>query len=466
MRWATTLLMFVALAAPAAAQESQLHADFRREAGNVAESCGAFAVTALAGCAMEVVTDEPVHVALGNLPPQNGFGFGVAFVEHYTPNENWRLGWNADAVGTFGGSWRAGLYMKIVRTKRPPIQVITDPDAAPPEDEGPREFPVVNLFVQTISLEKVFFFGLGPSTVDTGRSLFSERQTIVGANTIWPVSGPAWLRALKPSLLGGVNGRFVSVQGNGAGSDPAIGQLYDNTTAPGLDRQPAFLQFDEGVRFKPSWFGGRVRPNYELRLAQFLADADAHSSFHRWSIDLKHELPIYRNTPPASSTDANGPDECGRAPGGRCPAISRNREGAIGLRVLLSSSAASSGSAVPFYFQPTLGGSDLNGDKLLGSYQDYRFRGPHVFALQESIEHSIWGPIGAWFMADQGKVALTASDLGFDGLVHSFAAGVTLRAGGFPVLNLSFAWGGSEGHHILAAMDGSLLGGSARPPLF
>ena len=30
---------------------------------------------------------------------------------------------------------------------------------------------------------------------------------------------------------------------------------------------------------------------------------------------------------------------------------------------------------VPFYFQPTLGGSDINGQRLLSGYDDYRFRG-------------------------------------------------------------------------------------------
>ena len=84
------------------------------------------------------------------------------------------------------------------------------------------------------------------------------------------------------------------------------------------------------------------------------------------------------------------------------------------MRRPLSESITSGTSVVPFYFQQTLGGSDINSAMTLGSYQDYRFRvRRNVLLLQESFEHSIWGPFGLKFMADQGRVALTRGDLGF-----------------------------------------------------
>ena len=121
---------------------------------------------------------------------------------------------------------------------------------------------------------------------------------------------------------------------------------------------------------------------------------------------------------------------------------------------------------VPFYFQPTLGGSDINGAPSLSSYQDYRFRAPNILLLRESFEHSIWGPFGFTFMADQGKVALTRGDVGFDHLKHSFGAGLTLRGGGLPAVFLTFAWGGNEGTHTTGTVNTSLLGGSSRPSLY
>src|SRR5438045_2873976 len=76
--------------------------------------------------------EPPCRVALGSLAPQNGFAFGLAFVEHYTPNESWRLSWNADAVATPSGSWRGGAYMKLVHTPATAGVVVRQPGAAAP----------------------------------------------------------------------------------------------------------------------------------------------------------------------------------------------------------------------------------------------------------------------------------------------------------------------------------------------
>jgi hypothetical protein len=149
-----------------------------------------------------------------------------------------------------------------------------------------------------------------------------------------------------------------------------------------------------------------------------------------------------------------------------CKTISRDLQGSVGFRFLLALSATPGGNSVPFYFQPTLGGSDINGNPSLASYQDYRFRAPNVMLLRESFEHSLWNlPLGFTFLADQGKVSLTRGDLGSSAWVHSFSTGLTLRAGGFPQVYLLFSWGGNEGTHTIASMNNTLLGGSARPSL-
>ncbi|MGH9618993.1 MAG: hypothetical protein ACRD45_04660, partial [Bryobacteraceae bacterium] len=91
---------------------------------------------------------------------------------------------------------------------------------------------------------------------------------------------------------------------------------------------------------------------------------------------------------------------------------------------------------------------------------------PNLLLFHGAFEHSIWGPIGAEFTADYGRVALTHSDLGFNHLLHSWGAGITIRAGGFPRLSLLFAWGGHEGTHTIAYISPGLLGGASRPSLF
>ena len=87
MRRFFSLFVLLALASPILAQhESQLGADFRKERASFSSSCSHF--KSILGCAQVLFTDHPLHIAVGSIAPQNGFGAGLAFVAHYTPNES------------------------------------------------------------------------------------------------------------------------------------------------------------------------------------------------------------------------------------------------------------------------------------------------------------------------------------------------------------------------------------------
>src|SRR3954453_2311555 len=116
MRWSCLIVLLLASVC-LCAQESQLAADFRHEGDHIRENCGKFGLKTIAPCGQELVTDHPLHLALGSIAPQNGFGFGPAFVAHHTPNESWRLFFNVDAVATSNQSWRTGAYMTAVLTR-------------------------------------------------------------------------------------------------------------------------------------------------------------------------------------------------------------------------------------------------------------------------------------------------------------------------------------------------------------
>jgi len=465
----SSLAVLVLLVSGAAwAQESPLHAELRRESERVSDACGSF--KSIGSCAYTLFTDHPLHIAAGSMPPQNGFGVGGAFV--WSKNtRNWRLSWDVDAVGAFSGSWRAGGYMKMVHTPHPKINPIkvTIPGEGGDNSKAPTKAPsfthpytVFNIYAQTISLNKLNFFGVGNDTIRADKSLFGMSETIVGANAIKPVFELSAIRWLNLALLGEVNGRFTSVRGVHGQSVPSIETLYDDTTAPGLSSQPGFAQFGEGIRIKPAI--GNLQLNYLGKLQEFVA-TNSQFSFLRWTVDLDHSYSLYGKSS-SRTPETLGPDSC--APKGEeCPPISRTRNlnGSIDVHLLLSESITSGNSVVPFYFQQTLGGNDINSMLSLGSYEDYRFRAPNLLLLQESFEHSIWGPFGLKFMADQGRVALARSDIGFRDLKHSFAGGLTLRAGAFPMVSIMFAWGGPEGHHNIFNMNTSLLGSSSRPQL-
>jgi hypothetical protein len=445
MRWRVAFLVLIACTA-AWSQESKLHAELRGEDTRVSEACSSFSFN----CPYELFTDHPLHIAVGSMPPQNAFGLGGAFV--WSKNtRNWRMSWDLDAVGATSGSWRTGGYMKMVHTP------------AKEKLRAPHPYTVFDLYAQSISLNKVNFFGLGNNSTLAGKSLFGMSQIIVGISAIKPVFELKAIHWLNLALLGEVNGRFINIREEHGQSVPSIETLYTDATAPGLTSQPGFAQLGEGLRIKPAI--GNLQLNYMGKCQQFFAPSSSHDSFLRWTVDLDHTYLLYGTSQSAPSGEL-GPDSCAHGDD-KCPGIphTRNLNGSIGVRLLLSESITTGTNVVPFYFQPTLGGQDINSELALGSYQDYRFRAPNLLLLQESVEHSIWGPFGLKFTADQGRVALTRGDLGFSHLRHSFAAGLTLRAGAFPMVSMMFAWGGPEGQHNIFNMNTSLLGGSARPSL-
>ncbi len=486
MRWCVVVLCLAAISAIAQEttqdkdkKENPLHGELRRESERVSDSCK-FRFKAIPMCGYTLFTDHPLHIAAGSMPPQNGFGLGGALV--WTKNiTNWRLSWDVDAVAaTSGGGWRAGGYMKMVHTPHPkegsPIGVDEPGAAATPaspnatsneKETAPFHHPyaVFNLYAQSISLNKLNYFGEGNDSSLAGVSLFGMSQTVVGMSAIKPVYELAAIRKVNLALLGEINGRFVNIRGDHGQSLPSIETIYTNATALGLTSQPAFVQMSQGIRIKPAT-GDYLKLNYVGKFEEFFAPSNSTNSFLRWTIDLDHTINLYRFQSVPVASDRLGPDSCDHV-NERCPkyATTRNLTGFVGGRLLLSESITSATSFVPFYFQQTLGGQDINSNLSLGSYQDYRFRAPNILLVQGYAEHSIWGPFGLKFMADGGRVALARGDIGFSHFRHSYAAGLTLRAGAFPMVSMMFAWGGPEGHRNIFNLNNSLLGGSARPLL-
>src|ERR1019366_8024497 len=254
-------------------------------------------------------------------------------------------------------------------------------------------YTVFNLYAQASSLNKINFYGLGNDSTQAGASVFGMTQTIVGGSVIKPVYEWPAISKLNLALLGEVNGRFVNLRDENGQSLPSIETLYTDAPAPGLSSQPGFGQLGEGFRIKPV-LGDHLQLNYLVNFQQFFAPSNSQYSFRRWTTDLNHTFYLYGYTKPATApvnTDTNGPDEC--APTSeKCPPIlppagsrSHDLNGSVNLRLLLSESITSGTSVVPFYFQQTLGGADIDGAPSLSSYQDYRFRAPNVLLLQEDF---------------------------------------------------------------------------------
>jgi hypothetical protein len=416
-----------------------------------------------AGDPLQLATASPLHLTLGSIAPQNGVAFGPALVGHGRPTDAWAINWSADVAVAPGGAWRAGAYANFVRAASSRPRVGAEELAPRPAARIGRPSSVYSTYWQTTSLDELWFFGAGGAPEEAGPAVWTMTQTIVGGRALVPITGAG---RLGLAVEGGLDVRMIR-------TDAAEETIGNPLVARGtLADDRVFTQFSGGLRLQPS-LGAHAKLDYRVMLDRFVAGEGA--SFSRWTMDLVHEFPFYRTDRPRVR-EANTPNHCSVAPGDQsCPGVtsgprpSRERYGALMVRAMTVASEANA----PFYLQPTLGGSDVNGARALMSFEDYRFRAPNVLMLQVGVEHTlptirlprnISIPLSVFAVAEQGKAAARWGDL-FDRLRHSYATGLTIRAGGFPEVVLLYAWG-HESHHAAGIISPSLLGGAARRSLY
>ena len=288
-----------------------------------------------------------------------------------------------------------------------------------------------------------------------GQTEFSEQQTIVGANVIYPLTQHRRaIRGLRPSLIGAVNGRFLNIKSDAAPLSHAADVRRSSR---------------KGIRLKPSVFDERLRLNYLVDFQQFAASSDSHASFHRWSA-----------RPEARS--ARSTERC-RRPGRRTPTVPTSVSSRSDRRDVrrCRTRATAKGPSASACWRPVRRGTPAARCRSIFSR---RWADPTSTAsgcLARTTTTSFAGRISSrcrrassircgdrsarTCCSSRARSRRKATGSGLGELTHSVAVGLTLRAGGFPLVNLTFAWGGG-GHHIIGSIDPSLLGGSSRPSLY
>ncbi len=423
------------------------------------------------GCAEVLFTGDPLHIAVGTIAPGNGIAAGLAIVGHKDKQSgNWSFSLNADAVASANHSWRAGVYFKIVDDrglKTAGVRLGVPKHAK--KHSAYVEQPVYTFYAQSVSLNKLAFFGEGYSTLRTGQSFFGMTEHIVGASAVRPFAN-----RFNFALYGEANGRIVSERPDRGETSGSVEQVYSPVSAPGLGTNVTYAQLGGGARLRPTTLKNLLHFDYDLGYRPYFATGGTSASFQRLTINAYQEISLHHSCPDVPR-ESSGPDDrvddtsddTSSGSNQKCPRPGlRSQQGSLGFRIFDSMAMTRGNNAIPFYMQPTLGGSDINGNQTLASYQDYRFRAPDILLLRESFEHSVGKlPLGIVFFADQAKLGMNRADLGASPWLHSYAAGLTLRAGGFPQVYLLFAFGGKEGTHNIVNVNTGLLGSSSRPAL-
>ena len=232
------------------------------------------------------------------------------------------------------------------------------------------------------------YWGLGPDTVDSDRTSFLLRGASYELVTEYQRSDFFGVAA-----RGGILDFEV-----GPGNDPDIpptGARFDDTTAPGLRRQPAYAHVAAGTSFDTRDLATMPRTGGLLGVlvSRFhaLNVGPENLSFNRFAVDGRYFV----------------------------PATSRS---VVALRLLALRDFADSGGRVPFYLQQTLGGGDT-----MRGFDRARFRDNALMTASAEFRFDAHKYVELAAFGDAGQVADSLTALAPGRFETSWGAGVRFK---------------------------------------
>jgi hypothetical protein len=254
------------------------------------------------------------------------------------------------------------------------------------------------------------FYGLGDASRERNRvSFLFDRRELQGRAVATLVDG----------LRIGVRAARLGAR-IGAGRDsrfPSIEQRFSDQDAPGLGEQPAYSYGDLFAVFDRRDQPGNPRAGgyYDVLWRRYSDLELDRYSFRTVEADLQHFFPIF------------------------------DKKRVFAVRGRLLTTGADRGQVVPFYFRPTLGGSDS-----LRSEHDFRFRDANVLAFNLEYRWEAFSGLDMALFSDLGKVAPRAADLGLTDLEQAYGLGLRFNTykAVFLRLDVSLAGGDSPRYFI------------------
>jgi hypothetical protein len=401
--WVAAFLL--AAAAPAAAQQTreEVAAEQRRARDEQLKATEpGFVERTMLKLSDERLMDrlfDPRHglfVRVGLPVEGSSFALGPAWRasdpgRHYT--------FTASAVGSTSLEWLGELALQI-------------PDALP---RLGRDRFFADLSVSRSGRVSNEFWGLGNSSAEDNQTVFRLAQTVVG--------GTFGVRLMPWLSVAGTAARLTPGIKPSDSSTPPITDEFDESTAPGLSRQPAF--FRPGIRvdldyrdtFPPTRTAVRLDPlpiagasrggRYQVTFDAYHDQDFDQYSFRQTTIDLQQFVPLLHG------------------------------HRALAVRALAVLSDTSDGQEVPFYLSPTYGGLNVG-----RGYPTFRFRDRNMLALQGEYRYQINRLVNGAIFIDAGQVAPRVDAIAWSQFKTTYGTGVRFGASGGAALRLDFAFGG------------------------
>lgn len=304
----------------------------------------------------------------GFRPKFGGLGAGTCFapgVEYMrTGLLNGRMTFRSSAQASFRGDRKMDL------------------EVGAPHIAGGRYF--VQFYAVHHDYPRLNYYGPGPDSQKTGRTDFRLEDTALDV-----IAGA---RLVKHLTIGSSAGYVLN--NVGAGTDPRFASaetVYSPSQAIGIDRQAnylrtgAFAQYD--WRDNPD--GPRRGGNYVAQFSDYRDRTASTGDFRRLDVEAQQFIPVL------------------------------NDRRVFAFRAKSTTSYTAAGAAIPFYMQPSLGGSeDLRG------YRPYRFRGDNLLLMSAEYRWEIFSGLDMAMFGDAGKVYNHRSELALNELESDIGIGL------------------------------------------
>jgi outer membrane protein assembly factor BamA len=260
------------------------------------------------------------------------------------------------------------------------------------------------------------YFGLGPESLKGDRVNFLlEESEFAGIAALKPMPWLTWsakVARLDPRIAAGTDPLH-----------PPIRAVFDDTTAPGLDRQPAFLETGTLLELDSRDQPGNPRSGTYVSLlgARYNDLDDFGYDFSRVGGEIQQYFPIF------------------------------DKKRVIVMRGAFNRYRPDAGSAVPFYYTLPLGGKDS-----IRGFADFRFRDLEAVLFNVEYRWEAFAGLDMALFYDLGDVARRWSDFTLAGMKQSWGLGLRFNTYRSVFLRTEVAFGSKEGTRIYFAFGGPL----------
>lgn len=262
---------------------------------------------------------------------------------------------------------------------------------------------------------EVAYFGTGPDSRKEDRTDFLLKDFLARA-TVGYQFNPRIAWVVRTGLL-----RHALGPGRGS-STASLQEIFTADNTPGLDAPPSYVTFSSGLvvdsRDNPGvprsgWFGALTWEKFHQ-----LGGWNRYN-FSQWGLDARTYLPL-------------GSDDR-----------------VLALRWLSLYADATDGNAVPFFLQPSLGGSQG-----MRGFRSFRFRGDKLMQFQAEYRWEASRRLELAIFGDSGMVANKGERLSLHKLKSDVGIGVRFRSSRGILFRVDQAWS-NEGPRTAVRFGGS-----------